>query len=230
MVAGRAATCRTEHLVAAKLRVFFSERRICVPVARGESRLDVVQLCRWCKAIKEPFVNFVAEFDRRVWTELSARRKDVLEPARCVKDFAKHRVFLWRQPAIAEPKRRRFVGTSTVEHASGDGISRLCEQWNGVDAKIFRDPLDHIEGRLGYVAGLNSPEHGRFDLGAPADLVPFTFKKLSLSLQLFTDRQLDLRPPVAGFRLRHKPWQPAMHSQRTDDRAGTLEIGRLYAF
>lgn len=32
---------------------------------RGESRLDVVQLRRWCKAIKEPFLDFVAEFDRR---------------------------------------------------------------------------------------------------------------------------------------------------------------------
>lgn len=32
---------------------------------RGERRLDVVQLRRWCKAIRTSFVDLVSEFDRK---------------------------------------------------------------------------------------------------------------------------------------------------------------------
>lgn len=34
-------------------------------VERGQIRLDVVQLRRWCRVLNTPFVALVAEFDRR---------------------------------------------------------------------------------------------------------------------------------------------------------------------
>ena len=33
---------------------------------RGQLRLDLVQLRSWCKALRLPFAEFVADFDRRI--------------------------------------------------------------------------------------------------------------------------------------------------------------------
>lgn len=35
-------------------------------VERGERRLDIVELYAWCRALKLPLIQFVAEFERRV--------------------------------------------------------------------------------------------------------------------------------------------------------------------